>query len=279
MVDPFAGGGSIPLEALRLGCDAFASDLNPVACLILKTLLEDIPRHGPGLADELRRAGSAIKAAAVEELAELYPPDPDGATPIAYLWARTVRCESPNCGVEIPIYRSGWLSKKGAKLQHFRESEDGSCVALLIENSTPGKSIEFRIARGEGRENSTEGFATLSGTKAGGNNANVICPCCDSVLPGNKKNPRVPQQIAQQRGGTDVIFDENGRRVGGARMLAVVTIKPGQSQRHYRLPTDADYAAVHKAQQRMENIIAERGNDGSDRINPFPDEPLPQSER
>jgi len=46
VVDPFAGGGSIPLEALRLGCDAFASDLNPVACLILKVMLEDIPRYG-----------------------------------------------------------------------------------------------------------------------------------------------------------------------------------------------------------------------------------------
>ena len=45
-MDPFAGGGSIPLEALRLGCEAFASDLNPVACLILKVMLEDIPRHG-----------------------------------------------------------------------------------------------------------------------------------------------------------------------------------------------------------------------------------------
>ena len=48
VVDPFAGGGSIPLEALRLGCEAFASDLNPVACLILKVMLEDIPRHGAG---------------------------------------------------------------------------------------------------------------------------------------------------------------------------------------------------------------------------------------
>ena len=47
VVDPFAGGGSIPLEALRLGCETFASDLNPVACLILKVMLEDIPRHGP----------------------------------------------------------------------------------------------------------------------------------------------------------------------------------------------------------------------------------------
>jgi putative DNA methylase len=79
VVDPFAGGGSIPLEALRLGCDAFASDLNPVACLILKVMLEDIPRHGPELADELRRVGAEIKAAAEKELAEFYPPDPDGA--------------------------------------------------------------------------------------------------------------------------------------------------------------------------------------------------------
>src|SRR5206468_12222330 len=96
VVDPFAGGGSIPIEALRLGCEAFASDLNPVACLILKVMLEDITRHGPKLAEELRRVGAEIKRQAEKELADLYPKDPGGATPIAYLWARTVRCESPN---------------------------------------------------------------------------------------------------------------------------------------------------------------------------------------
>ena len=101
VVDPFAGGGSIPLEALRLGCEAFASDLNPVACLILKVMLEDIPRHlsataqagGPGLpvrvrtqtglAEELRKVGGEIKRQAEQELADLYPKDPSGATPIA----------------------------------------------------------------------------------------------------------------------------------------------------------------------------------------------------
>ena len=115
VVDPFAGGGSIPLEALRLGCEAFASDLNPVACLILKVMLEDIPRHGPKLAEELRRVGAEIKQQAEKELADLYPKDPDGATPIAYLWARTVRCESPNCGAEIPLVRSFWLCKKAKR--------------------------------------------------------------------------------------------------------------------------------------------------------------------
>ena len=112
VVDPFAGGGSIPLEALRLGCDAFASDLNPVACLIQKVLLEDIPRQSPALAEELRRVGAEIKAAAAKELVKFYPSDPDGARPVAYLWARTLRCESPNCGAEIPLVRSFWLSKK-----------------------------------------------------------------------------------------------------------------------------------------------------------------------
>lgn len=70
VVDPFAGGGSIPLEALRLGCEAFASDLNPVACLILKVMLEDIPRHGPELAAELRKVGAEIKKQAEQELSE-----------------------------------------------------------------------------------------------------------------------------------------------------------------------------------------------------------------
>src|SRR5271154_2509526 len=75
VVDPFSGGGSIPLEALRLGCEAFASDLNPIACLILKTLLEDIPRHGPNLAEEIRRVGAEIRSQAGKELADLYPKD------------------------------------------------------------------------------------------------------------------------------------------------------------------------------------------------------------
>ena len=91
MVDPFAGGGSIPLEALRVGADAFASDLNPVAVLLNKVVLEYIPKYGQRLADEVRKWGEWIKEQAEKELAEFYPKDPDGATPIAYLWARTIQ--------------------------------------------------------------------------------------------------------------------------------------------------------------------------------------------
>ena len=120
VVDPFAGGGSIPLEALRLGCEAFASDLNPVACLILKVMLEDIPAARPEASGRVSAGRRGGKKEVEKELAPYYPPDPDGATPIAYLWARTVRCESPNCGAEIPLVRSFWLCKKASRLRALR---------------------------------------------------------------------------------------------------------------------------------------------------------------
>lgn len=276
VVDPFAGGGSIPLEALRLGCEAFATDLNPVACLILKVLLEDIPRHGPNLAEKLRALGTQINAQAGLKLTSLYPKDEDGATPIAYLWARTVRCEAPNCGDEIPVFKSPWLSKKGAsKARYFRERVDGACVALLVDTHAVGGGVQFRIARGDGSEDQRPGFIELNATKAKGNNANVICPSCGSLLPGNKKNPRTSAQLAAQHGGADVIFDINGKRTGGAKILAVVTTRPGEPGRQFRLPVEGDYAAVWSSQTRVERILEEWGRAGRHGLCPVPDEPLP----
>ena len=276
VVDPFAGGGSIPLEALRLGCEAFASDLNPVACLILRVILEDIPRHGLRLADELRRVGAQIKRLADLDLADFYPHDADGARPIAYLWARTVQCESPKCGAEIPVFKTPWLSKKGAtEARYFREGPDGQCVALLIDTAPVGGPVVFKIARGSGSKDARQGYMELVGTKAKGNNANVICPCCGSILPGSKKNPRTSTQLAAQRGGADAVFDETGMRTGGARLLAVVAVREGEKGRQYRLPTDFDYAAVRRAQDRLAAILAEWNRKGSQGLSPVPDEPLP----
>lgn len=254
VVDPFAGGGSIPLEALRLGCEAFASDLNPVACLILKVMLEDIPRHGPELADELRRVGGEIRAAAEKELAELYPTDPDGAAPIAYLWARTVRCESPNCGAEIPLMRSQWLCKKPKRKRALRTS------VVRPRGKTP--RVEFEI------------FEPVSEKKVAGGTvtrAKASCLCCGTVLPPE----RVRAQLSAQKGGADTVFDADGNRVGGARMTAVVTLRPGERGRHYRLPTDADYAAVRKAQERLAEIVEEWERSGRQGLCPVPDEPTP----
>ena len=254
VVDPFAGGGSIPLEALRLGCEAFASDLNPVACLILQVMLEDIPRHGPGLADELRKVVGKIKRQAERELADLYPADPDGATPIAYLWARTVRCEAPNCGAEIPLMRSFWLCKKAKRKHALRHR------VARPEGEPP--HVEFEVFEPKADEEVHGGTVTR---------AKATCVCCGAVLPPE----RVRAQLAAQKGGADAVFNEKGSRTGGARMTAVVTLQPGQAGRHYRLPTDVDYAAVRKAQERVAGIFNAWEREGKQGLCPVPDEPLP----
>ena len=274
VVDPFAGGGSIPLEALRLGCETFASDLNPVACLILKVMLEDIPRHGPGLADDLRKAGAEIKAKAEEDLADLYPTDPDGATPIAYLWARTVRCESPDCGAEIPLMRSMWLCRKPNRKWALRTS-------VVSATPTPSRHSRERTSprtpiRGGNPQPPQVAFEIFEpesdGEVAGGtvSRAKATCVCCNAVLPPD----RVRSQLSAQHGGADTVFDDDGRRIGGARMTAVVTLKPGEQARHYRLPTDADYRAVRNAQDSVAKLLSSWENTGRRGLCPLPDELL-----
>jgi putative DNA methylase len=244
VIDPFAGGGSIPLEALRLGCEAFASDLNPVACLILKVLLEDIPRHGLRLAEELRSIGSEVKRLAENDLAEFYPPDPDGSRPIAYLWARTVRCEQPDCGAEIPLVRSFWLCKKPDRQR---------AVTYVVER-LKGKPpiLNFKIFEPKTETEVSNGTVSR---------ANATCPCCHKVQPAS----RVRAQLSPQRGGADVVFNETGHRIGGAILLAVVTLKDHAAGRHYRLPDDRDYAAVSAAQDKLDKLP----------LGAVPDEPLP----
>jgi adenine-specific DNA methylase len=251
VVDPFAGGGSIPLEALRIGCDAFASDLNPVACLILKVLLEDIPRYGPGLADELRRVGKEIKDAAGKELAEFYRPDPDGARPIAYLWARTVRCEAPKCGAEIPLMKSFWLCNKASRKRALRPR------VIRPKESVP--QIEFEIF--EPKTDRDVPTGTVARAKA-------TCLACGTVL----SPDRVRAQLAGQRGGADVLFDERGHRIGGARLVAVVTLRDEQKGRYYRVSTERDYEAARWAAERFIKVASKLLLDG---LCAIPDEATP----
>lgn len=265
VVDPFAGGGSIPLEALRIGCDAFASDLNPVACLILKVLLEDIPRHGPQLADELRRVGNQIKEEAEKELAEFYPPDPDGARPIAYLWARTVRCEAVACGAEIPLMRSFWLCKKASrrralKLVHERDPKHPKDPLNALTSQKGNWRFEIFEPNSESE--------VRGGTVTRGN---ATCPCCNAVLP----VARVRAQLAAEHGGADVKFDGEGTRIGGARMLAVVTKGRDAPSREYRLPKELDYIAVRKSQRRLKEL-EEKTHPG--KLSVIPNEPLLNTE-
>jgi putative DNA methylase len=144
VLDPFCGGGSIPLEAQRLGLEAHASDLNPVAVLITKALIE-IPtkfagrppvnpvarqkldhsrtwRGAQGLAEDVRYYGQWLRDEVEQRIGHFYPPvtvppEQGGgeAKVIAWLWARTVKCPNPACGAQMPLVRSFWLSTKVGK--------------------------------------------------------------------------------------------------------------------------------------------------------------------
>lgn len=238
IVDPFAGGGSIPIEGLRVGCDVFASDLNPVACLILKTMLDDIPRFGVALAKELRELESVIRAKTEEELSEFYPQHSDGAKPIAYLWARTVVCDS--CGAEIPLTRSFWLSKK----------KDAKYALKYSVVRPKGKPPELSF---EVFSPSSDGEVPSPTAKR----ANAICPACSIVTPAS----RVRAQLALRRGGTD-----------DARFLAVVVTMPGRQGRLYRVPSSRDKEAYRKACERLQ-AFAQSEKVGT--LSPIPNEPIP----
>lgn len=251
VLDCFAGGGSIPLEALRLGCAAYALDYNPVAVLILKAVLEypqkfgtsptptlpagavpppstrevrrgastalgarsldlEVPTSESPLLQAVRHWGRWVLESARTELERFYPQDPDGAIPVGYLWARTLPCQNPACGAEIPLLRQLWLARK-----------DNKQVALQLIPNRAAKRVDFAIVEG-----SAIPFDPDEGTVA---RAHVRCPLC---------------------GGT--IDDDTTRRLfregkAGQRMTAVVLHKPGQTGKAYRVATDRDVACYQAA--------------------------------
>ena len=190
VVDPFAGGGSIPLEALRAGADAFASDLNPVAVLLNKVVLEYIPKYGQRLADEVRKWGEWIKREAEKKLAEFYPNDADGATPIAYLWARTIQCEGPGCGAEVPILLRPTLSDK-----------PGREAAVSI--SYKERVLRTEVVLGK------EAKELRTGTNR---RSSVTCPACGYTTP--RKN----------------VERQSNRKGFGYHLLAVCTRREGKTR-------------------------------------------------
>jgi putative DNA methylase len=166
--DPFSGGGSIPLEAQRLGLTAFASDLNPVAVLITKALIEIPPRFAnmapvhadalrgvggtgtwsgaAGLAEDVRRYGGWMREEAAGRIGHVYPPvrltkEQGGghATVIAWLWARTAKCPNPACGAKMPLIRSFEIStKKGGE----------TWVEPIVDRTA--KTVRFEVRTGRG---------------------------------------------------------------------------------------------------------------------------------
>jgi putative DNA methylase len=173
VLDPFCGGGSIPLEAQRLGLVAHGSDLNPVAVLITKALIElparfaDQPpihprdgdgrfdveswRGAQGLAEDVRYYGAWMREEAERRIGHLYPPAtlPDGrtATVIAWIWAHTVTCPNPACQATMPLVHSFWLGKKKGKETWVRPIVEGSSVRFEIGHESSGPPTEGTVGR------------------------------------------------------------------------------------------------------------------------------------
>jgi adenine-specific DNA methylase len=234
VVDPFAGGGSIPLEALRVGADVFASDLNPVAVLLNKVVLEYIPKYGRRLADEVRKWGEWMKKEAEKELAEFYPKDPDGSTPIAYLWARTIKCEGPGCGAQIPLFHSPCLAQRG------RDS-----VYLVVKPYLRKKEINLELSTGANHDQELRGILRRSA---------ATCPLCGYTTPA-----------------TNVRNQFKGRQSGAAdaTLLAVVTSKDTEAGRKYRLPNPQDARAVNLATTELAAIRRSAAGDVPDEPLPY----------
>ncbi len=287
VLDPFAGGGSYPLEALRLGCEAYANDYNPVAVLILKATLEypqkygrpfeGMPAHLLPKADEVEVTdegqmtldlndkdrldgfnpllaavkywGDWVLEEARKELAQFYPPADEDETVVGYIWARTLPCQNPTCGVEIPLMRQFWLAKKGNKKQ----------IALRPITYGPGKPIDFEIVARGTQIHGYEGYKPWAGNYNPSHGtvrrAVVTCPACGATIEANT---------------TRRLFREGK---SGQRMVAVVYTRKGTTGKFYRLPAREDLEIYDAAQNDLS--INQKQLRSVWGLEPIPDEPLP----
>lgn len=233
LLDPFAGGGSIPLEAQRLGLMAHASDLNPVAVMINKAQIEIPPRFAnrppvnprdrakmgsgegwkgaAGLAADVRYYGEWMREEAIKRIGHLYPTY-NGEMVTAWLWANTVKCPNPACGIEMPLVRSFELSKKQGKRSwvipeiidgRLQKQKHGSTKTQISDNSSFW--VQFTVKTGNGKP--TEGTVNRLGAR---------CVRCGSPVP------------------FDYVRSEGKAGRIGAQLMAIVTEE--NNQRQYRSP-------------------------------------------
>lgn len=218
ILDPFAGGGTIPLEAQRLGLEAHASDLNPVPVLINKALIELPPKFAgrppvfpgaaeqrmawegiSGLAEDVRCYGKWMRDEAFKRIGHLYPKaklaDGTEATVIAWVWARTVTCPNPACAARMPLVKSFWLGKKAGKQRYAVPVVNGNEVSFEIAGPTGAPKLEGTVSR-----------------------TGAVCVVCDTQVP------------------LDYVRAEGRAKRMGAQLMAIAA--EGKRQRYY-LPANA----------------------------------------
>ena len=254
ILDPFSGGGSIPLEAMRLGCETYASDYNPVATLILKCTLEYpqkykdekeefedslVSQSNPSrLLTDLNKWGKFVLEESRKEIGQFYRNSKGDATPIGYIWARTVPCQNVSCDAEIPLMRQYWLARKGNKK-----------VALkpYVEND----KVEFKIIETKS-DKFPEDFDPEKGTVS---RAIATCPVCGSVVD------------------ADTMHNLFQKGDSGERLIVVIEKEKGKSGKKYRLADCEDLTIYKSSQDFLRNKEETLSNAWG--MNAVPDEPLP----
>jgi adenine-specific DNA methylase len=304
VLDPFAGGGAIPLEALRLGCETYASDLNPVAVLIEKCTLEYPQKYGQPkkrrltnppippllkggkggfleidaeeeynpLLEDVKKWGNWVLEEAKKEIGKFYPPDFDGSIPVGYIWARTVKCQNPVCGSEIPLMRQYWLAKKDKKKVSLFPYVDPSSNSPLSKGGQRG--VKFKIVSASSKHHSelvSESQEMLKRVQHDNNNyepfpenfdpengtvsrAKVICPCCNAGL----SDKEVRKQFVEGK--------------AGQRMVAVVLHHPNRQGKTYRIATERDVEIFREAEKYLKEKRAKLMDEWG--FDPVPDESI-----
>jgi len=212
VLDCFAGGGALSLEALRLGCETYALEYNPVAVLILKSVLEypqkfgkrkaclqqGLRSAGNSLVEDVNKWGNWVLEEAKKEIKKFYPEEPDGSIPVGYIWARTVQCPNPSCKAEIPLLRQFWLAR----------SQDQK-VALKMVVDKKRREISYEVLSGKKFD-----FDPSQGTTS---RATVLCPVCGAGIAGKTLRQRASEgQI-------------------GEKLIVVITHHPNSRGKHYRV--------------------------------------------
>lgn len=270
VLDPFSGGGSIPLECLRLGLETHAIDYNPVAVLILKCILEYPQKYGrpqkvveqngfykqekqeSPLIKDVQRWGEWVLESAKKEIGRFYPKDEDGSIPVGYLWARTIPCQNPLCGAEIPLIRQFWLAKKEKKnislypFVHNKRVE----FAIVEKNRNQWKVLESSV---EGFEPKVpENFDPEKGTTA---RAKAVCLVCGSTIEDDDVRRLFREGKASQR------------------MTAVVLSSHQKGEgKSYRLATEKDLEFYRLAEEYLEEKRKRLWEEWG--IDPVPDEEM-----
>ncbi len=250
VLDMFAGGGAIPIEAARLGCESHALDLNPVAYLIELCTVTFPQRFGGELADDIETWGKIILKRTQQDVSDVLARIPtvrnepraiqltlgDGSelkpqseeySVVAYYWTRTIPCPNPQCKGAVPLYRQTWLRNKSS-----------GYVALKAVPDMTKRVMRFQVVKA--RTEAGLGFDPSSGSAG----SSTACPFCQTALDG----PYV------RRYG-----DEKGF---GQQFMCVIALNPDGPGKLYLVDESlADIEAEHQAvsEQRAAEIERELG--------------------